>query len=211
MTRASQAATEQAATPAWSWIADPGYDRSPALTTLELDALKALGWEVRRWHRHCLDHDQGERHALQRLILPLVAAKDHLEVSVTDDFQRRSATDAVALVLRGCATYGTSFWAWDAAAWAEILGPGRKAFQGSYPGWADSSARSYAIGVAYLFGFTDLNLLGNVGRAAVARKVFGMAPSMTPSTRSPRYCTAGDSGPHRSQRAPPAWYVTRCC
>ncbi|MCC3328343.1 tyrosine-type recombinase/integrase [Nocardia abscessus] len=35
--------------------------------------------------------------------------------------------------------------------------------------------RSYAIALAYLFGFTELNLLGNVGRGAVARKVFGEA------------------------------------
>lgn len=38
-----------------------------------------------------------------------------------------------------------------------------------------SSAWTYAIGLAYLFGFTELSLLGNVGRAAVARKVFGSA------------------------------------
>ena len=92
-----------------------------------------------------------------------------------NDFQRRSAADAVALVLHGCAARRTSFWAWDAAAWAEVLGPSRKVFQGRYPGWADSSARTYAIALAYVFGFTELNLLGNVGRAAVARKVFGSA------------------------------------
>jgi len=96
-------------------------------------------------------------------------------VAEENDFQRRSAADAVALVLRGCTARRTSFWAWDAAAWAEVLGPTRKAFQGRYPGWADSSARTYAIALAYLFGFTELNLLGNVGRAAVARKVFGSA------------------------------------
>ncbi len=92
-----------------------------------------------------------------------------------NDFRRCSAADAVALLLRGCAIRRTISWAWDAAAWAEVLGPSRKAFQALYLGWADSSARTYAIGLAHLFGFTELNLLGNVGRAAVARKAFGNA------------------------------------
>jgi integrase len=162
--------------PVWSWTAGAdAYDRSAALTAPELDALEALGWELRRWPRHWKDPRQIEWHTLRRLIVPLAAAREHLEVPENDDFQRRSATDAVALVLRGCAARRTSFWAWDAAGWAEILGPSRKAFQGLYPGWADSSARTYAIGLACLFGFTELNLLGNVGRAAVARKVFGSA------------------------------------
>jgi integrase len=150
-------------------------DRSAALTTAEQNALEALGWELRRWPHRWRDRGQGDWPVLHRLVLPLATAKDCLEVPEENDFQRRSAADAVALVLRGCATRRTSFWAWDAAAWAEILGPSRKAFQALYPGWADSSARTYAIGLAYLFGFTELNLLGNVGRAAVARKVFGSA------------------------------------
>jgi hypothetical protein len=56
-----------------------------------------------------------------------------------------------------------------------VLGTSRKAYQSMYPRWADSSARSYAIGLAYLFGFDALQLLGNLGRGAVARKVFGQA------------------------------------
>jgi hypothetical protein len=83
--------------------------------------------------------------------------------------------DAAALMLRGCAVHQTSYWAWDAVEWAALLGTSRKAYQRAYPRWADSSARSYAIALAYLFGFAELHLLGNVGRAAVARKVFGKA------------------------------------
>ena len=51
----------------------------------------------------------------------------------------------------------------------------RKAFLTTYPRCAHTSARSYAIALAYLFGFTGLHLLGNVGRGAVTRKVFGGA------------------------------------
>jgi hypothetical protein len=83
--------------------------------------------------------------------------------------------DAAALMLRGCAVHQTSYWAWDAVEWAALLGTSRKAYQRAYPRWADSSARSYAIALASLFGFAELRLLGNVGRAAVARKVFGKA------------------------------------
>ncbi|MFB9727616.1 hypothetical protein [Haloechinothrix salitolerans] len=42
-------------------------------------------------------------------MLPLVASKDYLDVP-DDWFHRRSAIDAVALVLRGCAAHRTSFW-----------------------------------------------------------------------------------------------------
>jgi integrase len=176
VTRVSRAAVRQAAAPAWPRSLEVvGCDRSAALTAAEQNALEALGWELRRWPHRWRDRGQGDWSTLHRLILPLATAKDCLEVPEENDFQRRSAADAVALVLRGCATRRTSFWAWDAAAWAEILGPSRKAFQDLYPGWADSSARTYAIGLACLFGFTELNLLGNVGRAAVARKVFGSA------------------------------------
>jgi len=176
VTRVSQAVARQIMAPVRPWSLEVvGYDRSAALTMAEQNALEALGWELRRWP-HCW-HDPGQDDwpVLHRLVLPLAAAKDRLDVPEENDFQRRSAADAVALVLRGCAARRTSFWAWDAAAWAEVLGPSRTAFQDRYPGWADSSARTYAIGLAYLFGFTELNLLGNVGRAAVARKVFGSA------------------------------------
>ena len=71
---------------------------------------------------------------------------------------------------------GASFWAWDAATWAGVLGISGKAFLTTYPRWARTSARSYAIALAYLFGFIELHLLpGDVGRGAVARKVFGQA------------------------------------
>jgi integrase-like protein len=162
--------------PARPWSLEAvGYDRSAALTTAEQNALEALGWELRRWPHRWRDPGHGDWPALRRLVLPFATARDCLEVPEDNDFQRRSAADAVALVLHGCAARRMSFWAWDAAAWAEVLGPSRKVFQGRYPGWADSSARTYAIALAYVFGFTELNLLGNVGRAAVAGKVFGSA------------------------------------
>lgn len=128
MTRVSQAAARQAAASARPWSLEvAGYDRSAALTTAEQKALEALGWELRRWPHHWHDPGQGDWPTLHRLILPLATARDRLEVPEENDFQRRSAADAVALVLRNCATRHMSFWAWDAAAWAEVLGPTRTA------------------------------------------------------------------------------------
>ena len=78
-----------------------GCDRSAALTAAEQNALEALGWELRRWPHRWRDRGQGDWSTLHRLILPLATAKDCLEVPEENDFQRRSAADAVALVLRG--------------------------------------------------------------------------------------------------------------
>ncbi len=175
MNRAATAAARPAATPLWPWPIDPTrYDRSLALTAAEQAALETLGWGVREWPRRWRAPDQPAWRALDRLVQPLADATASLDVP-DDDFQRRSAVDAAALVLRACAARQTSFWAWDAMAWAEVLGPTWRAYQRTYPRWADTSARSYMIAVAYLFGFTELQLLGNLGRAAVARKVFGHA------------------------------------
>lgn len=176
MTALSLAAvTTTAAVPSWSWQADLArYDRSPTLTSAEQSALEALGWDTRQWPERWRDVEQAEWQAIHRLVRPLAAALEHLDV-LDEPAHRRSAIDAVALVLRGCTAHRSSFWAWEATTWATVVGTSRKAYQRAYPRWADTSARSYAIALAYLFGFSDLQLLGNIGRAAVARKVFGKA------------------------------------
>ncbi|MEU0939835.1 hypothetical protein [Embleya sp. NPDC005971] len=174
MTALSSAAVDHtAAAPSWSWpLSSAKYDRSGALTDLEQSSLEELGWDLRRWPDRWQDPDQAQWPAIHRLVRPLAAAQAHLDVA-EGAFHRRSSDDAVALLLRGCATQRRSFWVWDSSAWAEVLGTSRISYQKAYPGWADSSARSYAIAAAYLFGFSDFDLLGNVGRTAVARKVFG--------------------------------------
>jgi integrase len=172
---AESSAAVTAAAPAWSWpVRAAQFDRSATLSIAERAALDTLGWDVRCWPEHWMDSRLWRWQAVHRLVLPLAQAVESLEV-VDDWFHRRSARDAVAVILRGCATVGASFWAWDAATWAGVLGISGKAFLTTYPRWAHTSARSYAIAVAYLFGFTELHLLGNVGRGAVARKVFGQA------------------------------------
>ena len=150
------------------------YDGSPTLSALERSALDSLSWQVRRWPERWQDPGLLQWRVLHRLVLPLSQGMESLEVG-DDWFHRRSASDAVALLLHGCSVVEASFWAWDSATWADVLGASGKSFLAAYPRWADTSARSYAIALAYLFGFTGLHLLGNVGRGAVARKVFGTA------------------------------------
>ena len=144
-------------------------------------------------------------------MLPLVRAAESLEV-VDDWFHRRSARDAVAVLLQGCATHGASFWAWDAVTWTDVLGTSGNAFLTTYPRWARTSARSYAIALAYLFGFIELHFLGNVGRGAVARKVFGRAAVDQAVEQVTSVLHGwGASGPRRSPHGPRAWSATRCC
>ena len=176
MTAPSSAAVSvTSAAPGWSWpVRAAKYDRSAALSGAEQAGLEILGWGVRFWPERWQDPGHPQWQALHRLIVPLVCAVESLEVA-DDWFHRRSARDAVAVLLRGCATHRASFWAWDAATWTGILGASGDVYLKTYPRWARTSARSYAIALAYLFGFTDLHRLGNVGRGAVARKVFGRA------------------------------------
>ena len=92
-------------------------------------------------------------------------------------YHRRSARDAVAVILSGCATLGPAsgpgtgqpgpaFWeSAERLSWQRIR-DGRH-----------TSARSYAIAVAYLFGFTELHLLGNVTAARSPGKCSARSPS----------------------------------
>jgi hypothetical protein len=190
--------------PAWPWPITPtGYDCSPTLTAAEQTALDDLGWEVRDWPQRWRDPDQPAWRALHRLVQPLADAKTSLDVP-DDDFQRRSATDAVALVLRACATRQTTFWAWDAATWAAILGPSRQAYKTIYPRWADTSARSYMIALAYLFGFADCT---GSAPSAVQRRTQGLRPCPRRPHRQPGHLDAAQLGPpiqagHRQNREP---------
>jgi integrase len=170
---AESSAAVTAIVPAWSWpVRTTQFDRSARLSIAERAALDTLGWDVRHWPQYWKDPRLRQWRAVHRLVLPLAQAAESLEVADCW-YHRRSARDAVAVILGGCATLGASFWAWDGPTWAGVLGINGKAFLATYPRWAHTSARSYAIAVAYLFGFTELHLLGNVDRGAVARKVFG--------------------------------------
>ena len=50
-----------------------GFDRSPALSAAEREALIALGWDLRR--SRCHDADRPEWTVVKRLVAPLDAAR----------------------------------------------------------------------------------------------------------------------------------------
>jgi len=156
----------------WRWPIDATrYDRSPTLTPAARAALTALGWEVRRGR--CHDLTRPEWAALAGLVRPLDDARAALIIPATR-YHRRCAYDAIALVLRACATRHSTYWAWDARAWVEVFGPTQRAFARTYPAWADGAVRPYMVALAYLLGcFADLHLLGAFTRAPLARRIFG--------------------------------------
>jgi hypothetical protein len=57
-----------------------------------------------------------------------------------------------------------------------LLGATQRDFRAVHPVWVDRQVRHYLIALPYLLGcFTDLRLLGNYKRVALAEKVFGPA------------------------------------
>ncbi|GAA0838319.1 hypothetical protein ACFQVD_08775 [Streptosporangium amethystogenes subsp. fukuiense] len=87
---------------------------------------------------------------------------------------RRAVTDAIGLVLRRCLDEETSFWAWSAETWFELIAPGHIEFEAAWPGWIDGTIRPYVAAFAYLLGdFTDFHRIGNFNRRSLAWRIFG--------------------------------------
>ena len=97
-------------TPAWAWPLDLGrYDRSFALTAAERAALHLLGDEARGWWFRPARATAERRAAwtsLDRLLLPLRAARDALELP--HQAQQIDANIAVGIMLRECGRLGQS-------------------------------------------------------------------------------------------------------
>lgn len=167
------AAAAEIARSTWRWpINLAPYDRSP-LTSAEAEALRSLGWDVRRQHGYQRDSIAWQR--IGRLLRPLDDARDALEIP-DERLHRRTSDDAIGLVLWTCARTETVFWEWTPQAWAELIGTDAKAFTRPWPGWIDGTARPYLASYAYLLaGFTDFHLLGKFRRLSVACRVFGRA------------------------------------
>ena len=84
------------------------FDRTAVLSQSERDALTTLGWQLRRRRSH--DAELPEWDMVGRLLAPLDAARSALCDRPDTPLHRRSAKDAVGLVLRRCAEEGTAFW-----------------------------------------------------------------------------------------------------
>ncbi|MER7850609.1 tyrosine-type recombinase/integrase [Kitasatospora sp. NPDC096077] len=155
----------------WTWPIDlEPYNRSP-LTSAEAEALRSLGWDVRRQRGYQRESIAWRR--IGRLLRPLDDARDVLDVP-DERLHRRSADDGIGLILWTCARTETAFWEWTPQAWAELIGADAKAFTRLWPGWIDGTTRPYLAAYAYLLtGFTDFHLLGKFKRLSVAGRVFG--------------------------------------
>jgi hypothetical protein len=105
-----------------------GFDRTAALSQSERDALTTLGWQLRRRRSH--DAELPEWDVIGRLLAPLDAARSELRDRPDTPLHRRSAKDAVGLVLRRCAEEETAFWGWSDDAWVKLIGEDRHAFTG---------------------------------------------------------------------------------
>jgi len=180
----SSAANERAATshvaelvtPDWAWPLDLGrYDRSVALTSAERAALDLLGDEVRGWWfrpGRATAERRAAWTALERLLLPLRAARDALDLP--HRAQQIDASVAVGIMLRECDREGLSFWGWSPATWIRVLGTSNRAFVAAYPSSRGGSVRHCAMALAYLLRcFDALDDLGRYRRFVLAGKVFG--------------------------------------
>jgi integrase len=183
---ASAATNEHAATsrvaetvtPSWAWPLDLGrYDRSCALTAAERAALQVLGDEARGWWfrpARATAERRAAWTALGRLLLPLRAARDALELP--HRAQQIDANIAVGILLRACGREELRFWGWSSATWVRMLGTSNRAFVAAYPSSRGGSVRHCAIALAYLLRcFDALDDLGRYRRFVLAGKVFGQA------------------------------------
>jgi hypothetical protein len=173
---ASPAANERAVTsrvaelvtPDWVWPLDLGrYDRAFALTSAERAALHLLGDEARGWWfwpARATAERRAAWTALERLLQPLRAARDALELP--HRAQQIDANVAVGIVLRECGREGLSFWGWSPATWIRVLGTSNRVFVAAYPSSRGGSVRHCAMALAYLLhGFAVLKMGLRMGQA----------------------------------------------
>ena len=149
-----------------------GFDRTAALSQSERDALTSLGWQLRRRRSH--DAELPEWDVIARLLAPLDAARSALRHRPDTPLHRRSAKDAIGLVLRRCAEEGTAFWGWSEDDWVRLIGEDHHAFARPWPGWVDQTVRPDVVAYGYfLCGFDAFHRLGSFNRLALAWRVFG--------------------------------------
>jgi integrase len=151
----------------WRWPIDvTRYDRTPKLTETEREALTRFVKPPR--DRAAVVEKAREQGQLARLINPLQDALNALEG------EERLKIHTLYLLLRLCASFGCSFWAWEYETWLQILATSRADFFAMHKPGNPTDLRQYLIAVAYLLDcFSDFQALGGIEVAALAYKVFG--------------------------------------
>lgn len=158
--------------PAATLLDVAGFDRSPTLSPQERDALASLGWQLRRRRGH--DPTLPQWDAVTRLLRPLDAARVALHHRQDTPLHRRSAKDAIGLVLSRCVEEGAAYWGWPEETWVRLIGEDQHAFGRPWPGWVDPTVRPYVAAYGYLLcGFDAFHRLGSFSRFALAWRVFG--------------------------------------
>jgi hypothetical protein len=156
----------------WQWPIDlSGYDRSALLTPEEQLTLRALSADLAQGQLPNPTNPAWA--ALARLLCPLDDARLSLVIP-PKPAHRRSACQAMALILHGCAMTQTSFWAWDATCWVAVFGPDQRTFRRTVARGMEASVRPSMVGIAYLLDcFSSFHLLGRVNRITLATRIFG--------------------------------------
>jgi integrase len=151
----------------WRWPIDvTRYDRTPELTATEREALLLFVKPPR--DRAVVVEKAQQQGRLARLMQPLRDALNVLEG------EERLKIHSLYLLLRLCANFGRSFWAWEYGTWLQVLATSRADFAAQHKPGNPTDLRQYLIAVAYLLDcFSDFQALGGIEVAALAYKVFG--------------------------------------
>jgi hypothetical protein len=173
----SRPTRNETATALWAATSQE-YDRSPALTSAEEEALTMLGTGVKWWRRH--------REVAWRDIQSLVKPLQNLRDSLNTRAKRATycADMAVAYLLHSCLREGGAYWAWDLPTWARVCGRTERDFLDVAPEWVHDWGRQYVIALAYMIGdFGEPLPLDGVNRIHVAEIMFGETPIRKAMTR----------------------------
>lgn len=126
----------------WQWpITLDEYDRTPHLSDTELKELDAITHHPKADYLVCC---KRVRRVLDRLVRPL---NDALDVTKAPESTRGLIlNDLLWEMLRR----RTTFWAWSAEDWSEIIGSSQHAFSQRHKG--HNGARQHYIAISYLLG-----------------------------------------------------------
>ena len=152
-------------------VQDEQWDRSPILSDVECEAIRALKRNRFRLGQRFAKQNSPHHKALERLLAPLQAA-----VALTSS-RPMSRPIAVFTLLEECAIADSTFWAWDADQWVTVLGEHSRAFSARHAVAVGYDVRGIIAAMAILLNCFDsagvLHRIGSFRRRALAEKVFG--------------------------------------
>jgi integrase len=163
------AAVPEAASPLWQPpLPTTAYRHGHELVSAERAAIASYLKQRPQPGKPSSLRDLTEDHPLESLLRPVCDALDLMGSN------RRDCNATMTVLLRECLDAGTTFWAWSAEHWLDVLGRHSRAFRARNQGRVSQSVRIEIAAVAYLHGwFRDVLALGHFKRDSLARRVFG--------------------------------------